>query len=340
MAPGTWGPHWGSGTPASPALIPAQTTQGNLSDLAIGELGSTRLLPRGRTSHHQRDSCRGDRTPSPRAATGQDSGGRLSGGSGSAGGLWPTAVRGGASAGRPRLAARPSRCTAVPDTGRRPGHRHVSGRRPQPSRPRPGRPRSPAVAPHSHGAPAPRPRRLGAPGRPVPVPDHGPAAAARPGRFPDSQRPPPAGPAPPGARGVTRASPAARGQWRAPSRPPAPRPPPTARGQWRELRGRPGTEPRPSARGQWREPPPPSPAPAPPGGLRKVRLPRAANSVSAPGRRGGAGPRGAQRPRPVLWRPPAPRARRGARPPPRARWTVTGHSRDSAEMFNNNKKGC
>lgn len=136
-------------------------------------------------------------------------------------------------------AARPSPgpwAQAGPQTGlraaaQRPPRPRLS---PPPARPPPPPPRSPAIAPHSHGAPALRTRRLCTARRPVPVPDHGPAAAARPGPLRDSQRPPPAPRTPrPAGRtrrhaGLTRrarpmASPAPPRPWI-----PAPRAPPQA----------------------------------------------------------------------------------------------------------------
>lgn len=70
------------------------------------------------------------------------------------------------------------------------------GRAADPAAPAPRTPpRSPAIAPHPHGAPAARARPLGAARRPVPVSDHVPAAAARPRRLRDSEQPSPARPA-------------------------------------------------------------------------------------------------------------------------------------------------
>lgn len=114
----------------------------------------------------------------------------------------------------------------------------------------------------------------------------------------------------------------------APSR--GPHPPRAANGEPLEPR------PPPAANGvsrQSRAPPPPR--------LAAYRVPqgprppaRGASSARAPGRGSAAGPHGA---------PPASREepKLGARSRPRAsRAVIRGHERDSAEMFNNNKKAC
>lgn len=218
MDSGAWGPHRES----SPALTPWPGTQGISPIKRQASCAGHRSFRRG-APHINVIPVVGTGHPRPAPPPAKIRMGGLAAGAAAPGDCGPQLPAAGRARGGPDSppASRDPRPPRAPGAGRATGTSPGSG--PSPAAPAPGRPppppRSPAVAPHSHGAPAPRPGRLGAWGRPVPVPDHGTAAAARPAWLPDFQRPPPAGPAPPGARAVTRASPGARGQWRAPPRP-------------------------------------------------------------------------------------------------------------------------